>query len=112
MKFVPTFIFLVCVANTFGDQTVPELPEVPSFPVDTGKVDVDNDFSLRDPYFKQRAGSFYETEHLGFSARKLFELADIQNQKRPGTIDIIRGFIYEWIDYQVRGNGKITEDDH
>jgi hypothetical protein len=86
------------------------LPEVPTFPVNSGPVDVENSFTKANPYYKQRAGTFYETEYLGFSAAKLFELLDLDSAKRVGALDILRGFIYEWLDFSVRDNGRITAE--
>ena len=85
---------------------------MPTFPVNNGSVDVDNLFAKQNPYHKQRAGTFYETEYLGFSAAKLIELLELDDAKRVGALDILRGFIYEWLDFKVRDNGRITAEHH
>jgi len=95
-----------CAAT--AETRIEELPEVPTFPVNNGPVDVQNTFTKRNPYYKQGAGTFYETAYLGFSAAKLFKLVDLEFAKRVGGLDILRGFIYDWLDFDVRDNGRIT----
>ena len=104
--------FVWLVSESSAETRVEELPEVPTFPVNNGPVHVDNDFAKGNPYFKQRAGTFYETEYLGTSAAKLFKILDLELPKRVGALDIIRGFIYDWLDFQVRDNGRITAEHH
>ena len=98
------------VLTSRAETRIEPLPEVPTFPVNNGPVDVENSFTKLNPYYKQRAGTFYETEYLGFSAAKLFKLLDLDNAKRVGALDILRGFIYEWLDFNVRDNGRITTE--
>ncbi len=109
----PLILIAICASAVFGvraETPVEPLPEVPTFPVNNGAVDVENAFTKLNPYYKQRAGTYYETEYLGFSAAKLFTLLDLDNAKRVGALDILRGFIYEWLDFTVRDNGRITAE--
>jgi hypothetical protein len=101
-------ILSVLVAN--AEQRIEPLPEVPTFPVNNGPVNVENSFTKLNPYYKQRAGTHYETENLGFSAGKLFKLLDLEPARRVGALDIIRGYIYDWLDSNVRDNGRITAE--
>ena len=105
-------IAFLATCVTLAETRIEDLPEVPTFPVNNGPVAVENDFTRLNPYYKQRAGTFYETEYLGFSAAKLFKLLDLENRKRVGALDILRGFIYDWLDLDVRDNGRISADHH
>jgi hypothetical protein len=100
----------VCAVATRAETGSEPLPEVPTFPVNNGPVDVENSFTKLNPYYKQGAGTFYETEYLGFSAAKLFKLLDLEHAKRVGALDILRGFIYDWLDFHVRDNGRIIPE--
>jgi hypothetical protein len=111
----PLTVIAICTSAAFtghAETRIEQLPEVPTFSVNNGPVDVENSFTASNPYFKQRAGTFYETEYLGFSAAKLFKILDLENGKRVGALDILRGFIYDWLDFQVRDNGRITAEHH
>jgi hypothetical protein len=109
----PIILIAICATAVFtanAETRIEPLPEVPTFPVNNGPVDVENSFTKLNPFYKQRAGTYYETEYLGFSAAKLFKLLDLDNAKRVGALDILRGFIYEWLDFDVRDNGRITAE--
>ncbi len=113
MKALTFFVIgLLATSVTLAETRIEELPDVPTFPVNNGPVAIENDYTKQDPYYKQRAGTFYETEYLGFSAAKLFKLLDLENRKRVGALDILRGFIYDWLDFCVRDGGRITAEHH
>lgn len=78
------------------------------FPVDRSAVDVDNEFNRRDPFYKQRAGAFYDYKYVAPSAEALIRIAQIRPEQMPGTLDALRAFVYEWLDAYVRGNGGIS----
>lgn len=81
---------------------------VREFPVDRSVVNVDNDFNRRDPFYKQRAGAFYDTRYVGPSAEALIKIAQVRPEQMPGTLDALRAFVFEWLDTYVRGNGSIS----
>lgn len=85
-----------------GQQAIRE------FHVDRSVVDVDNEFNRRDPFFKQRAGAFYDYKYVAPSAEALIRIAQIRPEQMPGTLDALRAFVYERLDAYVRGNGSIS----
>lgn len=104
--------FLQISTRLIGSQIQAELPEVPTYTVNVEAVDIQIKYNTRDPYYKQRTGSFYETDYLGFSAKRLFDLTDLEPRKRVGAPQIIRSFIYDWLNYKVRDDGNITQEHH
>ena len=102
-------IGLLFFSTALGSLVPFELPEVPTYEANTGPVDAENDFTRGNPYFKQRAGATYEIDNLPFSAKALIKLVNIEPRKMVGTIQILRCYIYDWLDFQVRDNGKITK---
>jgi hypothetical protein len=106
--------FLVCVGavvilgwSALGRGQTP----LREFHVDRSVVDVDNEFNRRDPFYKQRAGAFYEYRYVAPSAEALIRIADIRAEQMPGTLDALRAFVYEWLDAFVRGNGSISRSE-
>lgn len=81
-----------------------------TFPVNRDPVAVDNAFAQLNPFYKQRAGSFYDTKYVSFSAAQLFELARIRPEQMPGTLDSLRAFVFDYLDCYVRGDGRISAD--
>lgn len=85
-----------------GQQPVRE------FPVDRSVVDVDNEFNRLNPFYKQRAGAYYDYTYVAPSAEALIRIAQIRPEQMPGTLDALRAFVYEWLDAYVRGDGSIS----
>ena len=71
---------------------------------------VDNEFTKLNPDYKERAGSFYERKYLPDSAEYLFEVCSIDPKLHPYVMEILRAFIYDWVDAYMRGNGRMSED--
>lgn len=71
---------------------------------------VDNDFSKSNPDYKQRAGSFYERKYLSGSAEYLFEVCSIEARQHPYVMEILRAYIYEWMDAYIKGDGKVSKE--
>ena len=104
-------IFIVSVLSLVASARAAEepKPQVLTFPVNREPVEVDNSFANRNPFYKQRAGAFYDTKYVSYSAAQLFDLARIRPEQMIGTLDSMRAFVFEYLDYYVRGDGKITE---
>ncbi len=85
-----------------GQQAIRE------FPVDRSVVDVDNEFNRLNPFYKQRAGAFYDYTYVAPSAEALIRIAQIRPEQMPGALDALRAFVYERLDAYVRGNGSIS----
>lgn len=98
-------VSVICSAH--AETRIEIRPKVPTFPVNNGAVDVENSLTKLNPFYKQQAGTYYETEYLGAAAANLFERLDLEWEKRVGALDILRGFIYDWLDFYVRDNGQI-----
>jgi hypothetical protein len=98
-----TFAVVTCCGQSFADPP----RKLVEFPVDRSVVDVDNEFSRNNPFYKQRAGAFYEIEYAAPSAASLIRIADVRPEQMPGTLDALRAFVYDWLDAYVRGNGAI-----
>ncbi len=81
---------------------------VREFPVDRSVVRVDNEFTRNNPFYKQRAGVFYEAEYVGPSTNALIRDAQVEPQQALGVMDSLRAFVYEYLDAYVRGNGSIS----
>jgi len=102
-----TFLAIFAVV-TFCGQSLADAPrKLVEFPVDRSIVNIDNEFSRNNPFYKQRAGAFYEIKYVAPSAEALFRIADVQPEQMPGTLDALRAFVYDWLDAYVRGNGAI-----
>lgn len=102
--FVAALAIAVCCGEP-GAETPRRLVE---FSVDRSVVDIDNDFSRNNPYYKQRAGAFYEIKYVAPSAESLFKVAHVRPEQMPGTLDALRAFVYEWLDRYTRGNGSVA----
>ena len=100
-------IYTVVLAFIFSISVAEKLPKyIPN----TISPDVDTALAKANPHYKERAGSFYEVEYLGKSAKNLFEICDLDPKYRPTAMDILRCFIYDWLDHYIRDNGEITTD--
>ncbi len=73
-----------------------------TFPVNREPVDVDNSFANLNPFYKQRAGAFYDTKYVFYSAAQLFDRARIRPEQMIGTLDSMRAFVFDFLDYYVR----------
>ncbi len=105
--FLAIFVLVAFCGQLFAD----EQRKLVVFPVDRSIVDVDNEFSQNNPFYKQRAGAFYEIKYVGPSAESLFRIAAVRPEQMPGTLDALRAFVYDWLDAYVRGNGAIDPAD-
>ncbi|WP_372723555.1 hypothetical protein [Novipirellula sp.] len=106
-----TFLAISMLVAFCGPLLADEQRRLIVFPVDRSIVDVDNEFSQNNPFYKQRAGAFYEIKYVGPSAEALFRIAAVRPEQMPGTLDALRAFVYEWLDAYVRGNGAIDPAD-
>lgn len=66
-------------------------------------------FSKLNPHYKDRAGVFYDIRYVSPSAEALFKIADIRPDQMRRTMEILRRFVDEWLDFYVGGEGAITE---
>lgn len=66
-------------------------------------------FSELNPHYKERAGAFYDIKYVSPSAEALFKIADVRPEQMRETLNILRAFVYEWLDAYVEGNGSILE---
>jgi len=66
-------------------------------------------FSSLNPYYKDRAGAYYDIKYVSPSAEALFKIADIRPDQMRQTLRILRQFIDEWLDAYVHGNGSISQ---
>lgn len=71
----------------------------------------DNEFSRANPGYRERAGAFYEKEHLGKAVEQLAEMAELNEQERTQAREILRQFIYDWLDTYVRNDGRMPEEE-
>ncbi|MCE9519197.1 MAG: hypothetical protein K8R87_06575 [Verrucomicrobia bacterium] len=114
VKFL-TMRTLMLIATVFildgcgGDADHPK-SKILTFPVNREPVEVENSFAKDNPFYKQRAGAFYDTKYVSYSAAQLFDLARVRPDQMTGTLDSMRAFVYDWLDFYVRGGGKITDD--
>lgn len=105
-------VFILAVAGLLATAHAADTskPRMMTFPVNRDPVDVDNEFSRNNPFYKQGAGAFYDTTYVSFSAAQLFDLAHLRPEQMPGALDSIRAFVFDYLDFYVRGNGKITDE--
>lgn len=106
LQVISTVLALYCFADASAADT--QKPVVLSFPANTAAVDVDNEFTRANPAYKQRAGSFYEITYLAKSTEGLIALATLTDEQKPSAFEILRAFIYDFLDSFARDSGKIT----
>ena len=106
-----TFLAIAVLVAFCGQLFADDQRKLVAFPVDRSIVDVDNEFSQNNPFYKQRAGAFYDIKYVGPSAEALFRIAAVRPEQMPGTLDALRAFVYDWLDAYVRGNGAIDPTD-
>jgi len=70
---------------------------------------VNNIFSRSNPQFKPRAASFYDRKYLPGTADYLIEVCGIKPKYHPYVMDVLRAYLYEWVDAQVRHNGTMPQ---
>ncbi len=102
-----TLIATFAVVAWCGQSLADAPRKLAEFSVDRSIVHIDNEFSRNNPFYKQRAGAFYEIKYVAPSAEALFRIADVRPEQMPGTLDALRAFVYEWLHEYVRGNGAI-----
>ena len=98
-----TLTFTLC-----GQVLADTQSQIIEFHVDRSVVDIDNAFSRNNPYYKQRAGAFYEIKYVSPAAESLFKLADVGPEQMSGTLDALRAYVYEFLDAYVRADGTVT----
>lgn len=80
-----------------------------SFPADTSAVeDMDDDYSYLNRNSKQRIGSFYEITYLPTATKNLIEAANLSSRQRPPAFEILRAYIYDYLDASARNSGTIS----
>ncbi|MEI6236463.1 MAG: hypothetical protein WCT04_25685 [Planctomycetota bacterium] len=104
-------IFIVSVLGLVASARAAEepKPKVLTFPVNREPVEVDNSFDHLNPFYKQRSGAYYDIHYVSPAATRLFDLARIRPEQMVGTLDSLRAFVFDYLDFTVRGDGKITE---
>ncbi|QDU11911.1 hypothetical protein [Gimesia aquarii] len=105
------FLIIFAVVACHRQLRADDQHQLVEYPVDRSIVDIKNEFSRNNPFYKQRAGAFYEIKYVAPSAEALFRIANVRPEQMPGTLDALRAFVYDWLDAYVRGNGAIGSNE-
>ena len=88
---------LIYVIGLFFIISISVAEKLPKYIPNTVSPNVNTALAKANPHYKERAGSFYEVEYLGKSAKNLFKTCDLDSKYRPTVMDILRCFIYDWL---------------
>jgi ABC-type transport system substrate-binding protein len=70
----------------------------------------DNAFTKSNPGYVERAGKFYEQKYLPDAARQLAEHAGLTTEEKGVAQELLRKFIYDWLDAYVTDAGKMRPE--
>jgi hypothetical protein len=73
---------------------------------------VTNTFLRDNPDYKQRAGSFYETNYVPLAIDSLRQTATLTDEQAVVARKVLTAFIYDWLDAYIRGGGYISSESH
>ncbi len=71
----------------------------------------DNAFARANPNYRARAGAFYEKEYLGKALDQLAAAGQLTDAQKAVARRIVRGFIDDWLESYVSGDGRISRRD-
>jgi hypothetical protein len=80
------------------------------YPTHTASPKVDNRFNKANPNYKEKTGASYEEKNLAAATDQVTEAAGLDAAQKALARQILRAYIYDWLDAFVCADGRLRAD--